>query len=51
LIRAGGGMCAVNLPEREQIQQWIRGQDCVSDVRVDIMRENILADKWLDEEI
>jgi len=41
----------VNLFESEEIQKWIKGLDGVSDVRVDIMRENILVDKWLDEEI
>jgi DNA-binding Lrp family transcriptional regulator len=44
-------MICTNLFESEEIQKWIKGLDGVSEVRVDIMRENILVDKWLDEEI
>jgi DNA-binding Lrp family transcriptional regulator len=40
-----------NLSESEEIHKWMKGLDGVSEVRVDIMRENILVDKWLDEEI
>jgi DNA-binding Lrp family transcriptional regulator len=43
-------MC-LNLSESEEIHKWIKGMDGVSDVRADIMRGNILVDKWLDEEI
>jgi DNA-binding Lrp family transcriptional regulator len=41
----------LNLSEGEEIHKWIRGLDGVSEVKVDIMRGNILVDKWLDEEI
>jgi DNA-binding Lrp family transcriptional regulator len=41
----------LNLSEAEEIHRWIKGLDGVRDVRVDIMRENILVDKWLDEEV
>ena len=44
-------LICVNLSEGEQIHKWIKGLDGVSEVRVDIMRENILVEKWLDEEI
>lgn len=40
-----------NLSESEGIRKWLKGLDGVSDVRVDIMRGNILVDRWLDEEI
>jgi len=44
-------MICLNLSEGEEIHRWIKGLDGVRDVRVDIMRENILVDKWLDEMI
>ena len=40
-----------NLSESEEVHRWLKGLDGVSEVRVDIMRENILVDRWLDEEI
>ena len=40
-----------NLSESEQIQKWIQSLDGVNEVKVDIMRENILVDRWMDEEI
>jgi DNA-binding Lrp family transcriptional regulator len=44
-------LICLNLSESEEIHRWIKGMDGVSDVRVDILRGNILVDKWLDEEI
>ena len=43
-------MCT-NVSESEQLSKWMKGLEGVTDVRVDIMRENILVDKWIDEEI
>ena len=40
-----------NLSEGEEVQRWLKGLDGVSEVRVDIMRENILVGRWLDQEI
>lgn len=40
-----------NLSESEQIRKWIQSFDGVNEVKVDIMRENILVDRWMDEEI
>ena len=40
-----------NLSEGEEVHRWLKGLDGVSEVRVDIMRENILVDRWLDKEI
>ncbi len=50
----GGSMFAVvcmNMSEPEELQGWIKGMDGVVDLRMDIMRENIVINKWFDEEI
>jgi DNA-binding Lrp family transcriptional regulator len=44
-------LICLNLSESEEIHKWIKGMDGVTDVRVDIMRGNILVDHWLDQEI
>lgn len=40
-----------NLSEAESIHHWVKGQDGVQQARMDIQRENILVDAWLDGEI
>ena len=44
-------LICMNLSESEEIRRWMKELDGVSDVRVDIMRGNILVDRWLDEEV
>ncbi|MGQ0797480.1 MAG: AsnC family transcriptional regulator [Methanobacteriota archaeon] len=44
------GVCD-NLSEAESIYRWVKGLDGVQEVRMDIVRGNLLVDKWLDGEI